>query len=306
MSSPARLAAIDLGSNSFHLLLAQRLHKGGYKVLARHRQKVRLADGLQANGELDAAAIARGVACLASFREYLSRYPIERIRCVATAALRQATNSAEVIAAFEQALGVPIELITGRTEAELIYQGATAAMADSQQAMLVLDIGGASTEIVAGNGVIPHYLESLNMGCVIWQNRYFTDGVISAASLQQASHAAAALVAPYSADFKRFPWQAVVGASGTFRALYDIVQRDRLAAIEAEWLQQVAERTLQLNHCNQLGRLGIRKDRQPVFMGGLAILLGIMEQLPIARIELAQGALREGLAQQLALRQLVV
>jgi exopolyphosphatase/guanosine-5'-triphosphate,3'-diphosphate pyrophosphatase len=297
-----RLAAIDLGSNSFHLLLAQRLPDGGYKVVARQRQKVRLADGLQANGELDQAAIERGVACLEGFRNYLAGGHVEHIRCVATAALRQASNKAIVIAAFEQALGVAIELISGQTEAELIYQGATAALENPQQAMLVLDIGGASSEIIAGNGVVPHYLESLNMGCVIWQNRYFADGLISTASMQQAVGAAAALVAPFSSAFQRYSWQAVVGASGTFRALYDILQRDQHSHIDTLWLHEVAQRAQQLGHCHKLGRLGIRKDRQAVFMGGLAILLGIIEHLPISRIELAQGALREGLAQQLALR----
>lgn len=302
MANATRLAAIDLGSNSFHLLLAQRLAHGGYRILARQRQKVRLADGLQANGELDQAAIERGVECLTGFRNYLARGHVEHIRCVATAALRQAANNSAVIQAFEQALGVPIELISGHTEAELIYQGATAALANSQQAMLVLDIGGASTEIITGNGVVPHYLESLNMGCVIWQNRYFANGEISAAALHQATTDAAALVAPFSAAFQRYPWQTVVGASGTFRALYDILQRDQRDHIEASWLHEVAQRAQQLGHCHKLGRLGIRKDRQPVFIGGLAILLGILRHLPIARIELAQGALREGLAQQLALR----
>ena len=302
MTSAKRLAAIDLGSNSFHLLLGQTLPRGGYKILARQRQKVRLADGLQANGELDPAAIERGVKCLEGFRNYLARGHIQHIRCVATAALRQASNSAAVIDSFEHALGVPIELISGHTEAELIYQGATAAMANSQQAMLVLDIGGASTEIIAGNGMVPHYLESLNMGCVIWQNRYFADGLITADALQRAITAAAHLIAPFSSTFQRYPWQAAVGASGTFRALYDILQRQQLGSIDAVWLQQIAERTLALGHCQRLGQLGIRKDRQAVFMGGLCILLGILQQLPIERIELAQGALREGLAQQLALR----
>lgn len=303
MAVAKRLAAIDLGSNSFHLLLAQALPGGGYKIIARQRQKVRLADGLQANGELDQAAIERGVACLDGFRNYLARGHIQHIRCVATAALRQASNSDAVINAFEQALGVPIELISGNTEAELIYQGATAALANSQQAMLVLDIGGASTEIIAGNGMIPHYLESLDMGCVIWQNRYFPDGLISTEALQQAVAAASSLVAPFSIDFQRYPWQAVVGASGTFRALYDILQRDQLNCIDPLWLQQVVERALAIGHCQRLGKLGVRKDRQAVFMGGLTILLGLLQQLPIERIELAQGALREGLAQQLALRQ---
>lgn len=305
MANATRLAAIDLGSNSFHLLLAQRLTHGGYKILARQRQKVRLADGLQANGELDQAAIDRGVECLSGFRNYLARGHVQHIRCVATAALRQASNNAAVIQAFEQALGVPIELISGHTEAELIYQGATAAMANSEQAMLVLDIGGASTEMIAGNGVVPHYLESLNMGCVIWQNRYFANGEITAEAMQQATAAAAQLVAPLSTQFQRYPWQTVVGASGTFRALYDILQRDNCQAIEAAWLDHVVVRAQQLGQCQKLGRLGIRKDRQAVFMGGLAILCGIMQHLPITRIELAQGALREGLAQQLALRPLV-
>lgn len=297
MPAASRLVAIDLGSNSFHLLLAQALPQGGFRIIARQRQKVRLADGLQANGELDQAAIQRGIVCLQHFRDYVAQQRPHQIRCVATAALRKASNQAQVIAAFEAALGAPIEVISGSTEARLIYQGASSDV-PAQQGLLVIDIGGASSEIIVGIGRQPAHLHSFDMGCVIWQNRFFPDERFTTAAFVAAREAAAQLLQPQQASFQAHRWQTCVGASGTFRALYDIMQRQQRTAMTAAWLLEIEQQCCALGSRSRLAELGIRADRRAVFAGGLAILRAIVDSFAIPELTMAPGALREGLAQQ--------
>ncbi len=299
MAHSSRMAAIDLGSNSFHLLLAQPTRSGGSQVLSRQRQKVRLADGLDSNNQVSDEAIHRGLACLASFAELLRGIPQQRVRCVATATLRIAANREQIIKSFEQALGFPIEIISGETEAELIYQGATLSMATEAQRMLVLDIGGASTEIIVGTGAEPSHLRSLDMGCVVWHNRFFSDKTISAAACDKAIQAATELLQPHASDFLQHPWELACGASGTFRALYDILQRESKPAIDSDWLEDVLQRSIALGKISRLGQLGVRRERQPMFIGGLTILVALVRMLEIKEIIRAQGALREGLLHNL-------
>ena len=294
MAPSTRIAAIDLGSNSFHLLIARATTRG-YRILTRQRQKVRLADGLNADHYVDDAALERGVTCLTSFAELLQQYQPIQVRCVATATLRLASNRKQLLKRFEQALGYPIDVISGSTEANLIYQGATAELKTAAP-MLVLDIGGASTEVIAGVGTEPHVLKSLNMGCVVWQNRYFADGSITAERFAAATAAARAFIEPLAATYKAHGWQHVCGASGTFRALQDYAREQyHLGAIEAAMIRQCQAAAIAVGSRDKLATIGIRDDRIAVFCGGLAILLALLDSLAIAEIDLAQGALREGL-----------
>lgn len=295
MTQDARFAAIDLGSNSFHLIIATVKRDGHYRILGRYRQKVRLADGFNDQLVVSDAAIARGVDCLRGFANLLKDIPTERIRCVATATLRKASNSDAMLEQFKQALGHAIEVITGEAEARLIYQGATQHLLHSQKAVLVLDIGGASTEVIVGEGVTPKHLVSLDMGCVTWQNQYFPKQLITDNACQRAIAAASALIEPHAERFKQSGWQHVSGASGTFRALYDMNERGEQLPMCQQWLREVLAKACDIGHVSGLGKLGIRRDRQAVFVGGLCILIALVEQLDIQRVEIAEGALREGL-----------
>lgn len=295
MTQDARFAAIDLGSNSFHLIIAAVKRDGRYRILSRHRQKVRLADGLNEQLQVSEVAIQRGVDCLKSFADLLTDIPAERVRCVATATLRKAANRDTLLPRFEQALGYSIDVISGDAEAGLIYQGATQHLAKSKKAVLVLDIGGASTEIIVGKGTQPDHLVSLDMGCVTWQNRFFPNQQITAEACRLAVAAAAQLIAPYRERFTQAGWQHVSGASGTFRTLHDMNERGKKQRMNATWLSEVLERSIAIGKVNQLGQLRVRRDRQAVFMGGLCILIALIESLEVSHIELAKGALREGL-----------
>lgn len=290
----ARFAAIDLGSNSFHLIIATAKRDGHYRILARHRQKVRLADGFDQQMVVSEQAIQRGLDCLSHFATLLQGIAPERVLCVATATLRKATNSQAMLARLEQALGHSIQVISGETEAELIYQGATEHLLHSQHHVLVLDIGGASTEVIVGHGCQPEHLVSLDMGCVTWQNRFFGEQLISQANCDAAIAAARATLEPHSKRFLAAHWQHVCGASGTFRTLYDMRTRPK-RPITFAWLHELMAQVIALGQVKKLGELGIRGDRQPVFVGGLCILIALFECLAIEQVDIAKGALREGL-----------
>lgn len=294
MQQYPRIAAIDLGSNSFHLLIAKATPRG-YRILTRHRQKVRLADGLTAELHVDEAAIDRGMACLESFSELIKSFQPIHVRCVATATLRLAQNRVALLQQFEDALGFPIDVISGTTEAGLIYQGATAEIDCRQQAMLVLDIGGASTEVIAGVGTEPHVLKSLDMGCVVWQNRYFAGDTITQAQFDAAIAGAEALIQPLAATYKTHGWQSVCGASGTFRALQDCLREQGQEQMTADFIHGCVQASIAKGSRERLYELGIRDDRIAVFCGGLAILVALVNVLDIQSIDLARGALREGL-----------
>ncbi|RUO48192.1 Ppx/GppA family phosphatase [Pseudidiomarina aquimaris] len=293
MQVNARLAAIDLGSNSFHMLIAK-VTSRGYRILTRQRQKVRLADGLQSDLTVDNAAIERGVACLKSFAELIERYQPLQVRCVATATLRLAKNRKQLLKQFEKALGFPIDVIAGTTEAGLIYRGATAELAQADQPMLVLDIGGASTEVIAGVGTEPHVLKSLDMGCVVWQNRFFANG-IKQENFTAAIAAAEELIRPLARTYQAHGWDTVCGASGTFRALQDRLRHLQSEHMDQAFILATMEAAISTGDTQRLVELGIREDRIAVFCGGLAILIALVKALDIKQIDLAQGALREGL-----------
>lgn len=294
-------AAIDLGSNSFHFLLA-RARPGAVDVVYRSREKVRLANGLTATGELDEEAIERGLSCLYDFSDYLHGIPPEHITAVATAAMRKATNREVVLERFSQALGAKIEVISGEREAELIYQGATWNQ-QHQDAVMVIDIGGASTEVVVGVGQTAKLLHSFDMGCVVYQRHFFTDDRITRNACDTAIHAAQQALKPHQQAFRQHSWLRVMGASGTFKALAELSNAQRpAAAINLAYLEQVLDRCIAAGSVRQLNFRGLREDRRAVFMGGLCILLALYRELGIAEVEIASGALREGLLRGLAER----
>lgn len=297
-----KLAAIDMGSNSFHLLMAEVSMTGFFpkpRILSQHKQKVRLADGLNDNDSIDDAAIFRGMDCLSLFAKELERFQPFAVKAVATAALRKASNQKELLASFESTLGFPIEVITGEREAELIYAGVCSA-SQCRDKVLVIDIGGASTEVVAGNGTQSSVLNSLDMGCVVFQNRFFKDGEITPDNVEQAIQAAAELITPFASDYQQHSWLRVLGASGTFRALTEIATAEKQPGLTQSWLKELIQRCIQQGHVERLNFSGLRDDRRTVLMGGITILFAVLKTLTVDDFEVTTGALREGLLAQLA------
>lgn len=287
-------AAIDLGSNSFHMLIARKV-AGGIQTLTRIKRKVRLAAGLDHNNMLSDEAMQRGWQCLRLFSEHLRDIPTAQVRIAATATLRLASNAQQFVRTAEDILAFPINIISGEEEARLIYQGVSYTTGGADQ-RLVVDIGGGSTEIAAGKNIKPEILHSFPMGCVTWLERYFVDNKLSLENFTQAEQAAHELLKPRVDHFRRYGWQICVGASGTVQALQDIMLAQGMDEhITLDKLKSLRQRAIECGDLDILEIDGLTIDRALVFPSGLAILIAIFEALQIETMTLSGGALREGL-----------
>ncbi|MBJ9146915.1 guanosine-5'-triphosphate,3'-diphosphate diphosphatase [Citrobacter braakii] len=294
LTTTSLYAAIDLGSNSFHMLVVREV-AGSIQTLTRIKRKVRLAAGLNSVNVLSAEAMERGWQCLRLFAERLQDIPQPQIRVVATATLRIAVNADEFIAKAQEILGCPVQVISGEEEARLIYQGVAHTTGGADQ-RLVVDIGGASTELVTGSGAQTTSLFSLSMGCVTWLERYFTNRNLAQENFDEAEKAAREVLRPVADKLRFHGWKVCVGASGTVQALQEIMMAQGMdERITLAKLQQLKQRAI---HCGRLEELeieGLTLERALVFPSGLAILIAIFTELNIQCMTLAGGALREGL-----------
>lgn len=289
------LAAVDLGSNSFHLQVA-RVEGEQLFYLDAHKESVRLAGGLTEDKRLDAAAQKRALACLARFGERLKGMPAGAVRAVGTSALRVAKNAPEFLEKARAALGFDIEIVAGREEARLIYLGVAHSLPLKAEPRLVVDIGGGSTECIVGTGYEPAERESLRMGCVVYSSRFFPGGQLDKAAMKAAETAARVEVQAVAGQF-RGGWQEAVGSSGTARMLGEICFQNGLSdgGISAEGLKWLREQIVKAGDVERLEIDGLKADRKPVLAGGAAIMSGIFRELDIREMTVAQGAMREGI-----------
>ena len=289
------LGAVDLGSNSFHLAIGRVVDDQVYP-LDSLKETVRLATGLTADKTLDAAAQDRALGTLKRFSERLAGMPREAVRVVGTNALRIAKNAGPFLKRAEATLGFPIEVISGREEARLIYVGVVHSLPLANHNRLVVDIGGGSTEFIIGHKMKAKATESLYMGCVSFTGRFFGDGRIDKKSLKQAELAAREQVQSIAAHYEREGWREAVGSSGTARSIADVLQRNGQSdgSITREGLAWLRERLLDAGELKKLTLLGLREDRIPVVAGGFAIMAGIFDELELQAMTVATGALRDG------------
>ena len=295
-SRPEVLAAVDLGSNSFHMVVARYSH-GQLVIIDRLREMVRLASGVEENGRIDPAVAERAIACLQRFGQRLRAMRAGSVRAVGTSALRLAHRKESFLARARAALGHPIEIISGREEARLIYAGVATNLPREPGRRLIVDIGGGSTELIIGQGLHPIELESLRVGCVVLSERYFGDGKISAKRMTAARLAARLQLAPVRNAFRRRGWQHCAGSSGTVRAIGEAIRElsPRARLITAGGLERLVDAVLAAGHIRALEFATVTDDRRPVFPGGLAILAEVFAVLGLKEMRIADGALREGL-----------
>ncbi|MFT6899308.1 MAG: exopolyphosphatase/guanosine-5'-triphosphate,3'-diphosphate pyrophosphatase [Paraglaciecola sp.] len=287
-------AAVDLGSNSFHLVIV-RVVSGSVQIIGKVKQKVRLASGLDDDMMLDNASLERGWRCLETFAERLQDIPISNIRAVATATLRLAKNADIFTARAEKILNLKLDVISGEEEARQIYLGVAYTSAN-QGNSLVIDIGGASTEIIIGNDMEPIHLVSLDMGCVTFIERYFVADKLTEANFQSAIAAAKALLAPEVEGFISFDWQQCLGASGTPQAIAEILVAQGISdAIRLDYLYNLRQQCIDCGAVASLDIEGLEESRRAIFASGLAILIALFEELQIDQMQISGGALREGL-----------
>ena len=292
---PALVAAVDLGSNSFHMKVA-RVIDGELQVVDRMREMVRLAAGLDDRNRLDKKTVTRALDCLRRFGQRLRDIPPASVRVVGTNTLRRARESRDFLAEAESALGHPIEIIAGREEARLIYLGVSRSGTQSDEQCLIVDIGGGSTELIIGCADTPLNMESLYMGCVSFSRRFFPNGKIRRRHFKAAQLAAAQELEPIEAQYRKVGWESVVGTSGTIRATEAIVRHNGWSGngITAQSLQTLKQELIQAGSVEKIDMPGSQRERAPVFPGGLAILIAVFERLGVKRMVTSDGALREG------------
>jgi len=297
---PEIVAAVDLGSNSFHMLVC-RLQDGKLQTIDSLKEMVRLAAGLNENNRLDEATQQRALACLERFGQRIRHLPHDCVRVVGTNTLRTAKNAHEFIAKAEQALNHSIHIITGIEEARLIYSGVAHSLASNGNLRLVMDIGGGSTEYIIGRGDTPLEKESLYMGCVSVSKRFFKDGTLSKAAFDAAVLFAAQELEPFGRQFHNSRWDQAIGASGSLKAIARVLQAKNWSnnGITLVGLEQLVGYIGYHNHINELNLPDLDLERLPVFPGGVAIAYATFLSLGVAQMTVSDGALREGLIQDL-------
>jgi exopolyphosphatase/guanosine-5'-triphosphate,3'-diphosphate pyrophosphatase len=297
LQSPAELVAIDLGSNSFHMVIAH-LVGGQLHLIDRLRERVALAAGLDDDTkQLDPDAVARALDCLERFGQRLRPMKSPSVRAVGTNTLRRARNAREFIESAEQALGFPIEVISGAEEARLVYLGVSHALADETGRRLVVDIGGGSTECILGERFEAFRTESLHMGCVSHTQRFFPGGIVTRANFREAVTAAQVELEPIKLDYRRTGWVEAVGSSGTIAAIDEIMRANGWGGdgITRDGLRALRDRLIELGWPKKETLPGMSADRVPVLAGGLAILYALFKSLRVERMVASTYALREGL-----------
>lgn len=294
-NEPQVIAAIDLGSNSFHMVVASN-EDGRLKIIDRIREMVRLSAGLGDSQKLDEEAMQRALACLERFGQRLRDMHADNVRAIGTNALRSAKKTSAFLQQAEQALGHPIEIISGIEEARLIYQGTNYAISRPYDQRIVVDIGGGSTELIIGEGVRPIHMESLFMGCVSTSEKFFPEGKLSHKKFLDAVMSAKLQLRPVIGKFKKIGWNLEIGTSGTIKAISETIheQLGGGKTITMQALNDLSENIFACDHIKELNFSEIKKERLPVLPGGLAILYAVFESLHIDNLNLSDGGLREG------------
>ncbi len=290
------IAAVDIGSNSFHMKVA-RVVEGQLAVIDRMRDPVRLAAGLNDRRELEPEACDNAIETLKRFGQRLRDVPSDNVRAVGTNTLRQARRTESFLAEAEAALGHPIEIISGREEARLIYLGVAHSTAQEEGRKLVVDIGGGSTELIVGHHFDTIAMESLYMGCVGMSRKFFPDGVIDGNGMRRAVLDARQELEHVEKTFRDIGWDAAIGSSGTIRNVGQVIENLEWSrkGITAKTLSKLREALIQAGRVDRLALPGLQPERAPVFPGGVAVLSAVFDGLEIKRMTVADGALREGL-----------
>src|SRR5690606_23385275 len=290
------LAAVDLGSNSYHMVVA-RYTLGQLRIVDRLRETVRMAEGLDARGGLDPEVRQRALHCLARFGQRIRDIPPHRVRAVATNTVRRLAAPQAFLMPAETALGHAIEIISGREEARLVYQGvAHAQPPKAGQRRLVVDIGGGSTECIIGRGFETLERDSVQLGAVAGTLRYFGNGRLSRRKWRDALLEASVEFQQFAATYRSLGWQEAIGASGTNKAIGEICAAMELTkgAVTAEALPVVRDELLRASHIDDIRLPGLSEERRPIIAGGLLVLEAAFTSLDLQRMMVSKAALREG------------
>lgn len=292
-------AAVDLGSNSFHLAIAQYDGKS-FQIIGKHKEKVQLASGLDENQKLSEEAMQRGLNCLKLISERLIEIPKHQIKIVATYTLRKATNANDFIQKAEKILSVPIEILPGAEEARLIYNGVSHNHPDINRA-LVIDIGGGSTEIILGKKFEHQLLDSLSLGCVTYK-RFFPNNILNESNFKTAILNASLIISPVESRYGSNNWQHCIGSSGSIEAVYKVARGFGFEdnCLKKHHLTFLKQKLIEVGSIDKINFEGLSASRVSTFSTGLVILLALFEELGIEEMYISNASLREGILLELS------
>jgi exopolyphosphatase/guanosine-5'-triphosphate,3'-diphosphate pyrophosphatase len=287
---------VYLGSHRFHLFF-DRVDDVIFTVVDRIKEMVRLGGGLDEDNELSDEAQTRALQTLSRFGERIRHMPPHAVRVVGTNTMRRARNSKHFAVEARRAIGHPIEIVSGREEARLIYLGVAQGNYDEQAAnRLVVDIGGGSTEVIIGRQMEVIVCESLYMGCVSYSKQFFPDGKLTLKRFKSATLAARQEIRSIETSYPGLGWQTCFGASGTIKAVLEVLTQNDLGSMQItlEGMLTLRDRMIDVGDAYACKLEGLKEDRVPVFHGGLAILIGLFESLGIEHMAVSDFAMREG------------
>jgi exopolyphosphatase/guanosine-5'-triphosphate,3'-diphosphate pyrophosphatase len=290
------IAAVDMGSNSFHMVVA-RVEHGEPRVIDRLRDTVRMAAGLRSDGTLDAERRARALACLARFGQRIAGIPSMHVRAVATNTVRRLASPQTFLTAAETALGHPVEIVSGREEGRLIFLGAAHDLPASRESRLVIDVGGGSTEFIIGRGLAPMHTESVQAGCIASTMRFFPGGKLTRKRWQRARSELGVLLQQFAEEYREAGWSETFGSSGSAKAIDAVVQAMKLSddGVTPAALAALRDALVEQGQIGALKLPGLAEDRAPVFAGAVAIFEAAFEALGIERMRVCESSMREGL-----------
>ncbi|BCN94168.1 exopolyphosphatase [Thiomicrorhabdus immobilis] len=296
ISNADLFAAIDLGSNSFHMIIARETH-GQMHVVDKHKEMVRLRAGLDKSGKLSNKAFKEGIACLERFGQLIKDIPAANVRAVGTNTLRNASNSREFLKQAKLALGHSIQIIAGQEEARLIYLGVAHGLPSSDEQRLVMDIGGGSTEYIIGHQFENSHLTSTEMGCVSITQSYFPKGKITQENFNNAVSKCRQILRPHRSTLRKKGWDIAIGASGTIKSIGVILEINSWteSGITLQGMIELSKELIKAGSADNLKLAGLKDERRPVLVGGLAILIATFIELNIEQMQVSSNALREGL-----------
>lgn len=297
---PRTVAAVDLGSNSFHMIIA-RSDGGPFEVLDRMRERVRIAAGIDEDGRLLPEARARAFACLERFGQRLRDFSPARVRAVGTNTFRRARNGRAFRTEAQRVLGLPIEIVSGGEEARLIYLGVCRSTIIPQQRRLIIDIGGGSTEIIVGEGDEVLAAESVPLGCVSHSLRFFPNGKVTEKAYRKATIAARLEMRPIEELIRNLGWEVALGSAGTLHSIQTLVRAtgDPREPITRAGLRRLRESLIAAKNMDAVEIPGLSDDRRPVLPGGLAVAHAIIKACKVQELSAAVGGLREGILHDL-------
>jgi len=289
------VAALDIGSNSFHMVVARRVGQD-FQIQERIKQQVRLAADISEDGILLEPAFERAFACLDSFAEHIQGVPPANIRAVATQSLRLAKNAEDFLERALQHFPVPITVISGIEEARLIYKGVTH-ISDIHRRMLVVDIGGGSTEFAIGANQVAKRLRSTPMGCVNLTKKFLESGKITKRRFNEMVNEVDHQISQFDEEFKRAGWDICLGSSGSIKAVVNILKEQGFhkRSITHDHLLRLRDEVVDLGQLNKIALPGLSPQRGVILPAALAILVGVFQRLGLDRMEYSRGALREGM-----------